>query len=560
MATKTSPRTRQTAPERREALVEAAVEHFAQTGLHGTAVSAITDQVGITQPYAFSLFGTKKGLFLAAVERGCDRIEADLPHGGRRAPARRGRWRRWARPTASSCPIARCCSCSCRATRRAATTRCARSSAGATRSLYELVRELSGADPLELQGFFATGMLINVAAAMDLPELFFDETWMKDCLGPGRRRTATRVRRHARLTEPSSSPAHRPASAARPPCGWRAPASTSSPACAARRTAPRCAREDGRIEPVLVDVTDAGQVAGLAARVGGAPLAGLVNNAGIAVAGPLEGIPLDDVRRQYEVNVFGLLAVTQALLQSIRAGHGRIVNIGSIGGRINTPFVGPYSSSKAAVRSLSAALRRELRPWDIRVALVEPGALDTPIWRKGEEGASETIDALPERVRTLYARPLEALVAATRKIAAGASSPDDAAQAVEHALTAERPKAIYTVGRRARDPGRAAQRPAGAGVRRARGAGDEDRVAAARGLRSPRRVCGAARQRIEGERRPVRRVRPDAIHVMHKTATRRAPDTPSQARSVLRRVHRRCGTANRRSGTRPTPPLPSMRP
>jgi NAD(P)-dependent dehydrogenase (short-subunit alcohol dehydrogenase family) len=211
--------------------------------------------------------------------------------------------------------------------------------------------------------------------------------------------------------------------------------------------------EDGRIEPVLVDVTDAGQVAGLAERVGGAPLAGLVNNAGIAVAGPLEGIPLDEMRRQYEVNVFGLLAVTQALLEPIRMGHGRIVNIGSIGGRINTPFVGPYSSSKAAVRSLSAALRRELRPWDIQVALVEPGALDTPIWRKGEEGANATIDALPERVRTLYARPLEAMVAATRKIAAGASPADDAAQAVEHALTAERPRTLYTVGRRARVQG-----------------------------------------------------------------------------------------------------------
>jgi NAD(P)-dependent dehydrogenase (short-subunit alcohol dehydrogenase family) len=212
-------------------------------------------------------------------------------------------------------------------------------------------------------------------------------------------------------------------------------------------------REDGRIEPLLVDVTDDGQVAGLAARVAGAPLAGLVNNAGIAVAGPLEGIPLDDVRRQYEVNVFGLLGVTQALLQSIRAGHGRIVNIGSIGGRINTPFVGPYSSSKAAVRSLSAALRRELRPWGIHVALVEPGALDTPIWRKGEEGAKETIAALPEHVRTLYARPLDALVAATRRIAAGASSPDDAAEAIEHALTARRPRTLYTVGREARIQG-----------------------------------------------------------------------------------------------------------
>ncbi len=211
--------------------------------------------------------------------------------------------------------------------------------------------------------------------------------------------------------------------------------------------------DDGRIEPVIVDVTDAEQIASLAARVGGAPLAGLVNNAGIAVAGPLEGVPLDLVRRQYEVNVFGLLAVTQALLDSIRSGHGRIVNIGSIGGRINTPYVGPYSSSKAAVRSLSASLRRELRPWDLHVALVEPGALDTPIWRKGEAGSQEVIDALPDRVRTLYARPLDALLNATRKIAANASSADDAAQAIEHALTAERPKAIYTVGRQARIQG-----------------------------------------------------------------------------------------------------------
>jgi NAD(P)-dependent dehydrogenase (short-subunit alcohol dehydrogenase family) len=211
--------------------------------------------------------------------------------------------------------------------------------------------------------------------------------------------------------------------------------------------------EDGRIEPVLVDVTDGGQVAALAQRVGGAPLAGLVNNAGIAVAGPLEGVPLDEIRRQYEVNVFGLLAVTQALLEPIRTGRGRIVNVGSIGGRINTPFVGPYSSSKAAVRSLSASLRRELRPWGIQVALVEPGALDTPIWRKGEEGAQATIAALPERVRTLYARPLEALVAATRQIAASAASPDDAAQAIEHALTAERPRTLYTVGRQARVQG-----------------------------------------------------------------------------------------------------------
>jgi NAD(P)-dependent dehydrogenase (short-subunit alcohol dehydrogenase family) len=206
---------------------------------------------------------------------------------------------------------------------------------------------------------------------------------------------------------------------------------------------------DGRIEPVIVDVTDAGQVAGLARRVGGGPLAGLVNNAGIAVAGPLEGVPLDQIRRQYEVNVFGLLAVTQALLEPLRVGRGRIVNIGSIGGRIGTPFVGPYSSSKAAVRSLSASLRRELRPWKIHVALVEPGALDTPIWRKGEERADETLGALSDRVRTLYARQLDALVSNVRKIATSATPPDAAAEAIEHALTAKRPRTLYTVGREA---------------------------------------------------------------------------------------------------------------
>jgi NAD(P)-dependent dehydrogenase (short-subunit alcohol dehydrogenase family) len=210
---------------------------------------------------------------------------------------------------------------------------------------------------------------------------------------------------------------------------------------------------DARIEPVLVDVTDPVEVAALADRVGPGPLAGLVNNAGIAVAGPLEGVPLDAFRRQYEVNVFGLLAVTQALLQSLRAGRGRIVNVGSIGGRLGTPFVGPYSSSKAAVRSLSAALRRELHPWRIAVALVEPGALDTPIWAKGEAGADDVTDALPEHVRSLYARQIEALGAGVRKAASGAESPDAAAEAIEHALTARRPRAIYTVGRDARIQG-----------------------------------------------------------------------------------------------------------
>jgi len=182
MPAKTSPRSRQTAHERREALVEAAVEHFAQTGLHGTAVSAITDQVGITQPYAFSLFGTKKGLFLAAVERGCDRIEeafraaaADAGEEGALAAMGAAYSELLSDRSLLLMQLQGYAACGDDDIREVVRRRYAQ--------LYELVRELSGGDRLELQGFFATGMLLNVAAAMDLPELLFDETWMKDCLG-----------------------------------------------------------------------------------------------------------------------------------------------------------------------------------------------------------------------------------------------------------------------------------------------------------------------------------------------------------------------------------------
>jgi AcrR family transcriptional regulator len=181
MAKNAPTRTRQTADARREALIDAAVRHFSQTGLHGTAVSAITDEVGITQPYAFSLFGTKKGLFLAAVERGCERIAETF----REAVANAGDQEPLAAMGAAYSELmsdrslllmqlqgyAACGDDEVREVVRRGYAH-----------LYDIARELSGADSVELQSFFATGMLINVAAAMDLPELFSDETWMKECL------------------------------------------------------------------------------------------------------------------------------------------------------------------------------------------------------------------------------------------------------------------------------------------------------------------------------------------------------------------------------------------
>ena len=183
MPAKTSSRTRQTAPERREALVEAAVEHFALTGLHGTAVSAITDEVGITQPYAFSLFGTKKGLFLAAVQRSCERIaetfRAAAANAGEEGPLAAMGAAYGQLLTDRSLLLIQLQSyaaCGDNEVREVVRRGFAH--------LHELVRELSGADPLEIQGFFATGMLINVAAAMDLGAL--DSPWahsfLKGCL------------------------------------------------------------------------------------------------------------------------------------------------------------------------------------------------------------------------------------------------------------------------------------------------------------------------------------------------------------------------------------------
>src|SRR5919198_4120745 len=174
---------RQTASARREALIDAAVEHFAQTGLHGTAVSSITNEVGITQPYAFSLFGTKKGLFLAAVERGFDRVEETF----REAAASAGEEGPFEAMKHSYMGVLKdralllvqlqsYAACGDDEVRDLVRRRYAQ--------LYELVRELSGgATRDDLAQFFAVGMLLNVAAALDLPDLLLNDTWLEDCLG-----------------------------------------------------------------------------------------------------------------------------------------------------------------------------------------------------------------------------------------------------------------------------------------------------------------------------------------------------------------------------------------
>ena len=205
-----------------------------------------------------------------------------------------------------------------------------------------------------------------------------------------------------------------------------------------------------RLTPIMLDVTDEPQIEAaakaVADAVGEAGLAGLVNNAGISVPGPLEFLPIEDLRWQLEVNVVGQIAVTQAFLALLRKGRGRIVNIGSIAGKFATPFLGPYTASKHAMEGLSDALRQELRPWGIHVALVEPGSIATPIWQKGQANANEIEQNLPEEAMVLYGKAVNALREAARKFEAAGIPPDRVARAVEHALTASRPRTRYVVG------------------------------------------------------------------------------------------------------------------
>lgn len=217
--------------------------------------------------------------------------------------------------------------------------------------------------------------------------------------------------------------------------------------------AERLGAGDSGLQPVRLDITDAETVAAVAERLAardGAGLAGLVNNAGIVVSGPLEFLDPDDLRRQFEVNVFGHMAVIRALLPTLRTARGRIVNVGSIGGRLGFPFIAPYHASKAALDSLTTSLRREVRPWGIRVALIEPGAIATPIWEKGLREVDELEARMPPEGIDLYGRALQASGEITERMAGGAAPPARVARAVVHALSARRPRRRYVVGRDAR--------------------------------------------------------------------------------------------------------------
>ncbi len=201
-----------------------------------------------------------------------------------------------------------------------------------------------------------------------------------------------------------------------------------------------------RITPIVVDITDDAQVAALDGALP-ARLDAVVNNAGVVVGGPIEAVPLSELRRQLEVNVVGQAAVTQAVLPRLRHSRGRVVFVSSVSGLVSTPMTGAYNASKFALEAMADSLRMELVPWGIRVVLVEPAQTDTDMWRKAEDDLEQTVASLAPEHRELYAKHIAGFRRSIPRLQRMATSADGAAEVIERALTVRRPRARYVVGK-----------------------------------------------------------------------------------------------------------------
>ena len=203
------------------------------------------------------------------------------------------------------------------------------------------------------------------------------------------------------------------------------------------------------LTPVTLDITNAADIDALVEALDGRSLSGLVNNAGFAALGPLEFLPLEEIRAEFEVNLFGHIAMIQAFLPQLRAARGRIVNIGSISGFVGFPFFGAYAASKFALEGLSDSLRRELAPVGVAVSLIQPGNIDTDIWQSSISKGQSLEDNLPDEARKVYGRRFSPNANGSYGPAAK-SAPDEVARAVLEAMTTATPRARYLVGKDAR--------------------------------------------------------------------------------------------------------------
>lgn len=212
-------------------------------------------------------------------------------------------------------------------------------------------------------------------------------------------------------------------------------------------------KEEGSdsLTPVTIDVSSQRSINSAKSKVqravGRDGLEALFNNAGIGRGGPIEFLDLDDLRQNLEINLVGQVAVTQAFLPLLReAEAAKIVFSSSINGRVAMPFLSPYNASKFGIEALADSLRRELAPWDIKVVVIEPGLIDTPIWAKAVDTASELIGSLPPQARKLYGPQLSRMGEMLQEAADRGIHPDKVARVVERAIRKPDPKTRYLVG------------------------------------------------------------------------------------------------------------------
>jgi NAD(P)-dependent dehydrogenase (short-subunit alcohol dehydrogenase family) len=206
----------------------------------------------------------------------------------------------------------------------------------------------------------------------------------------------------------------------------------------------------GDVRPVLLDVTDGERITAFAKELtdelGSRGLDALVNNAGVAEGGPIETLSDADWRWHFDVNVFGLVNMTRELLPLLRAAKGRVVNVGSIAGRVAGPMLGPYSAGKHAVEAISETLRFEVADFGMHVSCVEPGTIATAIWEKGDEQFAKIIGTIDAENLARYDRHIDMLRGFLAEGSTTGVPPAKVADVVHHALTSSRPKHRYLVG------------------------------------------------------------------------------------------------------------------
>lgn len=221
-------------------------------------------------------------------------------------------------------------------------------------------------------------------------------------------------------------------------------------ACVRKKADVEAWRSYPGVTPLLLDVTKEESVSS-ALKVASpllkkAGVVHLVNNAGLAISGPVELVPLDRWREQFEVNVFGLVRVTQVFLPFIRKTSGRIINMSSVSGLVAFPYLGPYAASKFAVEAISDSLRRELRSFGVKVVVVEPGPVNTAIWEKGIKQKDVLKESVDKTAFAVYERELATFLTLVEASARQAVPARKVSSIVLKALKTKQPKARYVVG------------------------------------------------------------------------------------------------------------------